>query len=270
MSRSFANRLSSNTPAQDRACRNARLAAVAAAILSATATHAQAPTPRLELELEAGPAWISRNNAQIPNNESATRFSLNEITGTGPWAAGRVYLTWNANERHSVRALVAPLSITETGTLMQPVNFAGGSYVTSAPVEATYKFNSYRITYRYRLRNSDRTRVWLGATAKIRDANIRLEQGNTATNKKDLGFVPLLHAAAEWRATNGLNLLTDVDALAGGPGRAIDAAVKLGYDPGGRVAYRVGYRTVEGGADVDEVYSFAWIHYAVASIVVRW
>jgi len=27
-----------------------------------------------------------------------------------------------------------------------------------------------------------------------------------------------------------------------------------------------GYRTVEGGADVDEVYNFAWLHYAVLSV----
>jgi len=29
-----------------------------------------------------------------------------------------------------------------------------------------------------------------------------------------------------------------------------------------------GYRTVEGGADVDEVYNFAWLHYAVGSLAV--
>jgi hypothetical protein len=62
----------------------------------------------------------------------------------------------------------------------------------------------------------------------------------------------------------------DADALAGGPGRAIDAALKLGYDPGGRWAVHAGYRTVEGGADVPEVYSFAWLHYAVASVALRW
>jgi hypothetical protein len=30
-----------------------------------------------------------------------------------------------------------------------------------------------------------------------------------------------------------------------------------------------GYRTVEGGADVDEVYNFAWLHYAVLSASYR-
>lgn len=260
--------------AKSRASRKQHRIVVCAAALIASAlanpASAQAQTPRLEIEVEAGPTWISRNNAQIPNNTSATRFSLNDVTGSGPFPAGRFYATWNINERHSLRALVAPLSVTESGTLSQPVNFAGGSYTTGAPVEATYKFNSYRLTYRYKLRSSERSNLWVGATAKIRDANIRLAQGSTTTNKKDLGFVPLLHVAADWRATNRLVLLTDIDALAGGPGRAIDATAKVSYDRGGRVAYRVGYRMVEGGADVDEVYSFAWVHYAVASVAVRW
>lgn len=249
---------------------NARRIVAILSLSAATATLSHAQTPRVELEAEAGPAWISRNNAQIPNNNSATRFSLNEITGSGPWPAGRVYLTWNVNDRHSLRALVAPLSITETGTALKPISFAGGNFAADVPVEATYKFNSYRLTYRYKLRSTERSHVWVGATAKIRDANIQLEQGSTSANKKDLGFVPLLHVAADWRATNRLVLLTDIDALAGGPGRAIDATAKISYDKGGRVAYRLGYRMVEGGADVDEVYSFAWVHYAVASVVVRW
>ncbi|MGV3710475.1 MAG: hypothetical protein ACO1Q7_16715 [Gemmatimonas sp.] len=248
----------------------ARRALALASLGVVVASDVRAQAPRVEIELEAGPAWISRNNAQIPNNASATRFSLNDITGSGPWPAGRVYLTWNVNEKHSLRVLAAPLSLTETGTVNQPVSFAGGNYAPNTPLEATYTFNSYRLSYRYRLRNSERTRVWIGATAKIRDATVKLTQGALTTQKDDLGFVPLLHLAGDWRATRRWLLRTDIDALAGGPGRAIDAALKLGYDPGGRVAYHVGYRTVEGGADVDEVYSFAWVHYGVASLTVRW
>jgi hypothetical protein len=62
----------------------------------------------------------------------------------------------------------------------------------------------------------------------------------------------------------------DADGLAGGPGRAVDAALKLGYDGIERWSVQAGYRTVEGGADVDEVYTFAWLHYAVVSLAWRW
>ncbi len=53
--------------------------------------------------------------------------------------------------------------------------------------------------------------------------------------------------------------------MAGGPGRAEDLALKLRYHLHDRLSVAGGYRTVEGGADVDEVYNFAWLHYAVLS-----
>lgn len=248
--------------------------AAAAAILgmaAATPAHGQdgRSTPRFELEVEAGPFWQSRNVAQIPNDESATRFSLVPLVGKGPWLAARGYLTWHVNDRHALRLLLAPLTIRESGTLAQPVRFAGQEYAAGAPVEAEYTFNSYRLTYRYRVRETPRTSAWVGFTAKVRDATIALEQGASASRKDDVGFVPLLHLAGEWRMTPRWLATADLDALAGGPGRAEDVAVKLGYRATPRFSLHAGYRMVEGGADVPATYSFAWLHYAVASVRVR-
>lgn len=240
------------------------------ALLIATPAAAQTtpPTPRVELELEGGTVWQSRNSAQIPNDESATRFSLVSVIGNGPWPAARAYVTWNLNARHAVRLLLAPLSVRETGTLAETVRFAGESYVPGTPVTAEYTFNSYRLTYRYRIRDASRSTAWVGFTAKVRDATIALEQAGTASRKDDLGFVPLLHLAGEWRMSPRWLLTGDADALAGGPGRAVDLGVKLGYRATPKVTVLAGYRMVEGGADVPATYSFAWLHYAVASV--RW
>jgi len=84
----------------------------------------------------------------------------------------------------------------------------------------------------------------------------------------DLGFVPLLHLAGEWTPSPAWRVALEADALAGGPGRAIDAALTLGRRLAPGVSLNAGYRTVEGGADVEAVYSFAWLHYAVVSL--RW
>jgi hypothetical protein len=100
----------------------------------------------------------------------------------------------------------------------------------------------------------------------VRDASIGLAQGGVASRKNDLGFVPLLHVDARRTLSGGWHVSFDADALAGGPGRAIDAALKLGYDLDGRWAVHAGYRTVEGGADVESVYNFAWLHYGAISI----
>ncbi|MDH3270850.1 MAG: hypothetical protein OEN56_05925 [Gemmatimonadota bacterium] len=228
-----------------------------------------AQAPRFQLELEAGPVWQSRNDVEIPNDGTATRFSLSDVAGTGAWPAARIYLTWQFSESQSVRLLYAPLSVTETGTLQAPTDFAGSRYAGGSEVEATYKFNSYRASYRWRFHAGAQSSAWVGLTAKIRDASIALSQGSVTSTKDDVGFVPLIHIAVSRTVGPGWHLAFDADALAGGPGRAIDATLKAGYDLGERWSLRAGYRTVEGGADVESVYNFAWLHYGAVSILWR-
>lgn len=222
-------------------------------------------TPTFVLEIEAGPVWQSRNEVQIPNDDTGTRFSLADVAGHGPWPAGRLYLTWNINRRHGVTALLAPLSFTETGILDAPVAFAGRTFEAGQPVEATYRFNSWRLRYSYRFLDRDRLDLWVGFTAKLRDAKIELEQGGASAEDTDLGFVPLLHLAADQKIGEAWHVLFDFDGLAGGPGRAFDAALKVAYDIGDSWGIGLGYRTLEGGADVESVYNFAWLHFAVVS-----
>lgn len=221
-----------------------------------------------EFEIEGGLVWQSGNNVEVPNDGTATRFSLRDAVGSGPWGVGRVYLTWHRSESQSLRLLIAPLSVTAAGVLSTPVDFAGANYTVGAPVQGTYAFNSYRATYRWRVHSDEQSAAWIGFTAKIRDASIVLAQGPTTSRTDNIGFVPLLHLAAD-RQVGPVQLMFDADALAGGPGRAIDASLKLSYDLNERLSLRAGYRTVEGGADVDSVYNFAWLNYGVFSLAWR-
>jgi hypothetical protein len=165
--------------------------------------------------------------------------------------------------------LAAPLSYTESGLFDETVDFAGESYEAGLPVDATYQFNSWRVGYRWRFKDSERWKLWLGFTAKIRDAKIALSQGDTSSEDTDFGFVPLLSFAADYRFADRWYLLFDFEGLAGGPGRAFDVALKVGYDFNDTWGITAGYRTVEGGADIEEVYNFAWFQYAVVSGVFR-
>ena len=221
------------------------------------------------VELEGGPVWQSYNDVEIPNDGTATRFSLRDLAGAGPWAAGRLYVTWRPSDRHALRALAAPLTVTGTGTPSSSLNFAGATFQAGVPADATYTFDSYRLTYRYRWHQGDRATAWVGFTAKIRDAATVLEQGSTAGRKTNVGLVPLLHLAGRWSMAPSWSLSLDVDALAGGPGRAEDVALEHRRDLGERWSVEAGYRMVEGGADVDEVYAFAWLHYAAFSVLWR-
>jgi hypothetical protein len=220
---------------------------------------------RFVTHLEIGPVWQGRNDVQIPNDQNGTRFSLVDLVGKGPYPGVRLYFTWRITERHSLRLLLAPLRYTQSGTFSSPVSFAGETYNPGQPVEATYQFNSWRLTYAYKFHHGDQWYWWIGFTAKIRDAVIRLKQNSGSSEKTDLGFVPLLHIRGEYHINDTWWILLDIDALAGGPGRAEDGTLQFGYNFNNQWSVSAGYRTVEGGADVEEVYNFAWLHYFVLS-----
>jgi hypothetical protein len=187
------------------------------------------PDRRFSLEFETGAVWQSRNEIQIPDNAGGTRFALTDLQGHGPEAQRRVEATWNIAHRHSVRFVYAPLEFSGAGTLASPVRFAGGTFTPGSRIDSEYKFNSYRLTYRYLLHESDRWRFRIGATAFIRDAKVELRQQGTVASDSNVGFVPLLSANLEYGITPRWTLLLDVDGLVSTEGRAIDAAAKIRY-----------------------------------------
>ena len=81
--------------------------------------------------------------------------------------------------------------------------------------------------------------------------------------------MPLLYLGANWEFAEQWKLIWDFEGLAGGPGRAFDIALKLQYDFNDHWGLNAGYRTLEGGADVESVYNFAWLHYAVIACKYR-
>jgi len=245
-----------------------RLLSIAA--LLALAPHvAFAQKDRFVLELEAGSTWQSKNDVQIPNDQTADRFDLTDILGSGPWASFRLNGIWNIDERHGLRVVLAPLNIEERGRFDRDVRFDGQTFLADTPLDARFRFNSWRLGYRYQYFDANGWKLWVGATAKIRDAEITLRQGETRASDDDLGFVPLLHLAGEYQLGDRWHFEFDFDGLAGGPGRAIDLSLKLGYTLDEHWRITAGYRGLEGGADTDDVYSFAWFNTALVGAQYR-
>lgn len=236
---------------------------------SLCAALAQGAEPGVELAAELGATFQQRNEVQIPNDSEGTRFSLKDVTGSGPWASARLNINWNINERHGVRVVLAPLSFSETGTLDKPVDFAGESFDADSPVKASYRFNSWRAGYRYNFYDRNDWELWVGGTLKVRDAEIKLEQGQVRSSDDNVGVVPLLYLAARYDFNNRWQFLADFDGLAGGPGRAFDVSARLAYTPSERWRVSLGYRGLEGGADTDDVYNFAWFNTAFLGLDYR-
>lgn len=247
------------------------IVSVFAAFALPAPTAAQAPDSesRFIVELEGGPAWQTKNDIQVPNDARGSRIALDALTGGGPFPAFRLYAEGRLGRRHGLRLLVAPLSISGTGVLTEPTDFNEVTFAAGTPTEATYRFDSYRLTYRYRLVSNPSWRVDIGLTAKIRSAETSLKQSQVSSSYSNVGFVPLLHAAAAWHPAPGWSLALDADGAAASQGRAFDVSLKLYRDLSKRWSLSAGYRTLEGGADVEDVYTFAWFHYFTVSAVYR-
>lgn len=231
------------------------------AAIAVASTAAPEASGSWTAELESGAVWSGSNDVRIPG-KGGTLLSLSEDLSTESGPYWRARLGWNPDGRHHLRALWAPLELRANGAVDRPVRFQGTEFPAGADLEARYRFDSYRLTYRYDLHASARGLVGLGFTAKIRDAEVSLSGEGLSARKTNTGFVPLLHFLGEWRWHPRWSVLLDADALAAPQGRAEDVLFALRRDFGRSVTLTGGYRFVEGGADNDEVYSFAWIHYA--------
>ena len=233
--------------------------------LALTAAAAGQGTQPWALSVEGGAAWNARTEIRIPNDAEGTRFDLGDLDD-GPYAVFRAEASWRFGPRQGLRLLVAPLEIREEGAFDEDVRFQGETYRAGAPLDATFRFNSYRLTYRYLVHENDRWTVWLGGTAKIRDAKVELEQDGVSSRDTDVGLVPLLHTDITRRLGDGWSARFAGDFMAASQGRAIDVALLLQKDLARGWSVAGGYRVLEGGADNDDVYTFSWLNYAVLQV----
>jgi hypothetical protein len=222
---------------------------------------------QITLDVESGLVASGYNDVRIPG-DTGTKFSLSEDLSAESAVYFRARLEYVFGARHTLSALYAPLTLDTSGVLDGDIHFAGEEFLAGTGVDGSYKFNSYRLTYRYRLHDGERFQAGIGFTAKIRDAAIRVEGGGISAEKTNVGFVPLLNFRLMWSATDRIRFLLEGDALAAPQGRAEDVFTGVLVDAADRVQLRLGYRFVEGGADNDEVYNFALINYASAGVVV--
>jgi hypothetical protein len=224
---------------------------------------------RFFLEVETGAYWQSRNEIHIPDSAAGTRFSLTDLQGRGPRPQSRVEALWYPAHRHAIRFVYQPIRFSGTGSFAQPVGFAGGTFASGVPVDSQYKFDNYRLTYRYLFLESPEWRISLGGTLFLRDAKVELRQGPTLARDSDVGVVPLLSFNAEYAFAPRWAAVLDFDGLVAPQGRAIDAAFKVRHDLTDRWSVSVGYRSFEGGVDNSDRFAFGWFHFAFVSLGFR-
>lgn len=235
------------------------------AVVALLATGSFDAPAQLSVDLEGGMVGSLYNDVRIPGDEG-TDFSLTDDLETDSAPYFRARVTYTIAERHTFSALYAPLTLEASGVAPDDILYEGETFPEGSELDGTYTFNSYRLTYRYEFSPRGRWSYGLGFTGKIRDAEIKVESDDLTSSKTNVGFVPLLNFRVRYDATDRFALSLEGDALAAPQGRAEDVMLAAHYRLSDMVELRGGYRFVEGGADNDEVYNFAYLSYAVVGV----
>lgn len=236
---------------------------LAVVCLTAVDSYAQ-----LSFDLETGLAMSGYNDVRIPGDKG-TLFSLSQELKADNTVFYRVRLSYSLDSRNSFSILIAPLTIKSAGALARDVQFENVNFPANTEINATYKFNSYRVTYRYELYQGKSFQFGLGLTGKIRDAKIGLRSGTLESVKTNVGFVPLINFRFYMPVHDRFGFLLSGDALAAPQGRAEDVLAAFTYEISDRYSIKAGYRILEGGASNDEVYTFSLINYVAVGVMVR-
>ena len=106
--------------------------------------------PTQALDIEGGWVFPGYNDVRIPG-DSGTKLSLTEDLSADSFPAFRARYTVTLAGKHDLGLLAAFLTMRSDGTLDRSVDFNGATFPAGTPLESTFRFNSYRLTYRYLL-----------------------------------------------------------------------------------------------------------------------
>jgi len=227
------------------------------ALLSIGYTKAYA---RWNVDIGTGAVFSGYNDVRIPN-DSGTDISLSNELETDPDYFVRVTLTRSMRNRHNIEVFAAPLRLEANGTVRKSVRFGKEEFSANIPLRAVYRSDSYRLTYRYDLFRGRRFQAGLGFTAKIRDASISLDGGGKESEEKNAGFVPLINFRVQWTFAKKLSLLLTGDVFNTTQERAEDVLLAIQYELSKNLSLKLGYRILESGTDLEEIYNFTLLNY---------
>lgn len=224
---------------------------------------------QFSLDMESGVAFTGYNDLRIPNDAVHSDLSFKDDLESSPKMYGRANLHYRITPVHEVSLLYSPITIKPKGTLDRNIVFMNETFAAGKKIDAVYRFDSYRLQYLYRFKNQNIGIRALGLTLKVRDAEIALKNEDVEATKINTGLVPLIGFEFGYNFTDDLAVEFKGEALTSKFGRAEDVLLSLKYDIDDVYCLYAGYRLLEGGSDIDEVYTFALLHYATIGASIR-
>jgi len=196
------------------------------------------------LETEQGTIGLVYHTYQ--NGTAGTNFDFIKQGGqTNLYPFSRYTVGATIQENHRLWFTYQPLELNTAVRFADNVTIGGVTFNGGTPMELTYSFPFYRMTYTYDLLSkNDNAYLGVGLALQIRNASIQFKQIDGAPGKlyvsQNVGLVPALAIYSEYVFPFGLTLSADIagsyadSAIINGAdfefaGSILDASLRMSY-----------------------------------------
>ncbi len=204
---------------------------------------------------------------------------------------GRLSVELGLYRHHQIIFLYQPLNLETSNVLAEDIRVDGLDYPAGTPINFTYGFPFYRLSYLYDFFGRRDLEVAIGVSLQIRNATINFasQDGTLYRSERDIGPVPALKLRVTYHFPFGLWLGTEIDGmyapvsyLNGSDeeivGAILDASLRAGLDLPRNVSIFLNVRYLGGGAvgtDEDDEgpgdgYVRNWLHFLTVTLGVNW
>lgn len=148
----------------------------------------------IKLDAEAELGFVSVLNHTLQNGEESTNFNYREQGGQDILFPFTRYQLGLSFDQHLVKMLYQPLNIVTNVEFRDEVIMDTTTFDSGTPMEITYSFPFWRMTYLYDLLEDPTSTLAFGLSLQLRNASIIFKEigGNNLTVSQNLGPVPAL------------------------------------------------------------------------------
>jgi hypothetical protein len=250
------------------------------------ATLAKPPVVEWSLGAELGFLAVASHIVQLSNDGS--RFDYRKDGGQDVlFPFFRLSTDLKFKGRHTIVFLYQPLKLTGETVLTEDTVFDGILFPAGTPLNTTYGFPFWRISYLYDFLRRRGDEAALGFSLQIRDATIVFTSadGQLRASRRDVGPVPAITFRGRWGFENGVWWGTEIDGIYAPisgingsseeiTGALLDASLRVGYDFTDRVSAFLNLRYLGGGAvgtqsdptAPSDGYTKNWLHFVTVSL----
>lgn len=198
---------------------------------------------RIKVFLETEQGFLAVLMHTIQFGETGTVFDYRTMGGLEILYPFERYLAGiEFSGKHKVVFLYQPLTLTTFVNFKETVVMDGVTFASGTPMELTYGFPFYRVTYGYDFIDGPRGDLGIRGALQLRNASIRFKSlsGEELTVNQNLGPVPAVYFFSAYRFPFGLPLYAEATGLWASSeiingatfefeGSVLDASLRMGY-----------------------------------------